>query len=188
MGASVQAIVRLLAQLPLPSSADEVRPFLQQLYDVFSDYKESAKTIESKGVGLATASGEYYGIYGLCVRALKQEGKFDYGPGRDYVAATISPRIYGHADWEAREVIDGQVEELPFYAWRGNDVTTGKPYDVTVRPWYRHAVERGAGFTEPYGDPATGAGMGAYVAPLRGAGGEILGVVIRSFRYPRGST
>ena len=60
--------------------------------------------------------------------------------------------------------------------------------DVTTRPWYRHAVERGAGFTEPYADPTSGEGLVSFVAPLRErAGGPVVGVVIAgSFLDPRG--
>ena len=51
-----------------------------------------------------------------------------------------------------------------------------------------HAVERGAGFTEPYADPTSGEGLVSFVAPLRErAGGPVVGVVIAgSFLDPRG--
>ena len=122
---------------------------------------------------------------------LKQGGKFDYGlgkEGKEYVAGSICPLIYGHSDWDVREIVDNEVESYPFYTWRGDDLSTGKPYDVTVRPWYRHAVERGEGFTEPYADPATGEVIRSYVAPLCRADGAILGVVIAgSFLDQRGN-
>ena len=192
------AVALLHIKLTLPTSEDDVTPFLKQLWDVFAEFKPAAATVHSKFLDVATEQGEYYGVCSMCVPALKS-GKYEYetrpslaepapaAEGKGFVASTISPAIYGNADWQAREITGDEVAAQPCYKWHGDDCTTGEPYDVRVRPWYRHAVERGTGFTDPYADPVTGEGMVSYVAPLRRADGVIWGVVIAgSFLDSRG--
>ena len=125
-----------------------------------------------------------------------------------FVAGVISPVLSGNMNWTAREIrrlgtADHSqqgpcaVQTDPSYVWRcggdeGLDVSTGEPYDVRNRPWYRHAVEQGAGFTEPYADPVTGEGMVSYVIPLyadedQSESSAVVGVVIAgSFLDSRG--
>ena len=52
---SVKAAVTLLEHLQLPHSFYTVKPFLQQIYDVFSNFKPAAETVHSKGLDIATA-------------------------------------------------------------------------------------------------------------------------------------
>ena len=185
-----EAAVALMERVSLPSTAEAVTPFLQELYDAFEPHAPAAASVHSKCLDIATPDGSYYGIYSLSVPALRQNKYSYHGVGKGFVAGTICPakNLDGDRDWRAREITDGKVEPVPCYRWHGDDLTTGKPYDVTTRPWYRHAVERGAGFTEPYADPTSGEGLVSFVAPLRErAGGPVVGVVIAgSFLDPRG--
>ena len=54
---------------------------------------------------------------------------------------------------------------------------------TTWLPWYRHAVEKGRGWTDPYVDPITGEETVSYVAPIRAHNSDALAgvVVVGSF-------
>ena len=183
----------------LPQHNEDVPQFLQALWNVFEPLHPGPNQVHSKGLDIATAEGEYFGLYSLDTDAL-HDGVYRYGYGDDlgtkrFVAGAISPLLYdGRMDWMAREVraVDPggataaaaapqrgpcAVQPSPFYVWEcggdeGLDMATGEPYDVRVRPWYRHAVEAGEGFTPPYPDPVTGEGMVSYVIPLFDGGSE----------------
>ena len=65
---SAMAAVKLLEQHALPRAESEVTPFLQTIYDTFSQFKPEADTVHSKCLDVATAGGDYFGIYILVER------------------------------------------------------------------------------------------------------------------------
>jgi hypothetical protein len=180
---------------------------MQRLWDLFQECHTGPASVHSKGLNIASAEGEFFGFYSFDVDALRK-GNYQYSgenqASKRFVGGVLSPLLYEGMDWHAHEVIavgedensgscdDWQlqldpckIDPDPFYVWKcggdqGVDLSTGKHYDVRDRPWYRHAVEIGEGFTAPYPDPVTGEGMVSYVIPIRDEckDGDVLGVVI----------
>eukprot|EP01045_Picozoa_sp_COSAG04_P011778 COSAG04_NODE_769_length_10450_cov_4.413390_4_plen_219_part_00 len=149
---SAMAAVKLLEQHALPRAESEVTPFLQTIYDTFSQFKPEADTVHSKCLDVATAGGDYFGIYSLSVPKLVDEElslgeRYDYGQfkknadgvlqadpafGKGYVASVICNSIYGDTGWRAFEITDGKTARWPPRTATSGSATMPPPESRTM--------------------------------------------------------
>ncbi|CAE8733832.1 unnamed protein product, partial [Polarella glacialis] len=118
--AACRAAVSLLSCCPpQASTVEELRAILQTLWEAVSLHQPpgGAESVHSKVLDVATATGDYFGIYSMDLASLKQ-GTYAYtGSEVGFVATAICSGACGDKAWRVFRLADGRVESEVIYSW-----------------------------------------------------------------------